>query len=218
MKRVVLCVEGEGDVQAAPVLVSRLWTGLPDATQVGFIDPRQLRVGNITRLTGRHAANWPRYLRNASERGNLGAVLLLQDADVLEDQHVCVMDAARALAEAAREAGGGSSYSAAVVFFRQEYESLLIASYPFLTGHRDGVEIPRNVEEAPRGAEGWLKKNLEGGYRKTVDQIALTRQINIDHLRGQPIRSFQRLESAVRQLAEAIVTGNHVVTPARPIT
>ena len=153
MSRVVLFVEGDGEVKAAPVLVSRLWAELPPELHVGFVDTNPFRVGNITHLTGRVADNWPRYLRAACERKNLGGVLLLLDAEVWEDDGGCVVDAARALATAARVCGAGTLFSTAVVFFRKEYESLLLASYPFLPGRRDGVTLPANVELAPRGAK-----------------------------------------------------------------
>jgi hypothetical protein len=134
----------------------------------------------------------------------------------LEDDGGCVRDAARDLAEVAGRAGAGALFSVAVVFFRQEYESLLIASYQFLPGNRAGVVLPENVEEAPRGAKGWLKRNLDGGYKESQDQLTLTRAINFEHLRRQPIRSFRRLEHALTQLATAMASGEHVVTPVRP--
>ncbi len=216
MSRLVLCVEGDGDVEAAPVLVGRLWTELPPDLQTGFVDTKPLRVGGLSHLTGRLAENWPRYLGVAAQRPNTSGILLLLDADTLEDGGGCVRDTALALAETSRDAGGGKIFSVAVVFFRKEYESLLIASYPFLPGKREGVTLPVNVEEAPRGAKGWLKKNLDGGYKETEDQVLLTRHINFEHLRSQPIRCFRRLENAVRQLANAMATGQHIVSPLLP--
>jgi hypothetical protein len=138
------------------------------------------------------------------------------DADTLEDEQGCIRDTARALAEAAKEAGGGKVFSVAVVFFRKEFESLLIASYPFLPGRREGVTLPENVEVAPRGAKGWLKRNLEGGYKETVDQVTLTRAINFEHLRNQNLRSFRRLEHSVAELATAMASGQHIVSPRIP--
>ena len=64
MSRLVLFVEGEGDVEAAPVLVSRLWTELPPELQIGFVDTKPLRIGGLARLTGRFADKWPHYPPN----------------------------------------------------------------------------------------------------------------------------------------------------------
>lgn len=213
MSRVVLFVEGDGDVEAAPVLVGRLWAELPPELQVGFVDNKPFRTRGLSHLTGRHAEKWPRYLEAACNRPDMSGVLLLLDADTLEDDGACVRDAARALAAAARAAGGGELFSVAVVFFRQEYESLLIASYPSLPGRRENVALPENVEDAPRGAKGWLKRNLDGGYKEAEDQVILTRAMNFDHVRQRNIRSFRRLEHAVTELATAISTGNHIVSP-----
>jgi hypothetical protein len=213
MSRLVLCVEGDGDVDAAPVLISRLWAEL----QTGFVDPNPLRVGGLAHLTGNCAKNWPRYLGVAANRQDTSGVLLILDADTLEDAHGCVRDAARALAEAAKEAGGGKLFSVAVVFFRKEFESLLIASYPFLPGRREGVTPPENVEVAPRGAKGWLKKHLDGGYKEAQDQVTLTRAINFEHLRGQSLSSFRRLEHAIAELAQAMASGQHIVSPVQPV-
>jgi hypothetical protein len=216
VSRLVLFVDGEGDVEAAPVLVSRLWTELPHELQVGFVDNKPLRTGGLARLTGRCTDKWPHYLQIAASRPNCSGILLLLDADTLEDTGGCILDAAHALAESARIAGGGTHFSVAVVFLQKEYESLLIASYPFLPGRREGIILPENVEVAPRGAKGWLKTNLEGGYKATQDQVILTRHINFDHLRKQQIRSFRRLEHAVMELATAIATGQHFVSPSPP--
>jgi hypothetical protein len=143
-------------------------------------------------------------------------VLLLLDADTLEDDGGCVRDTARELAMAARAAGAGKQFSVAVVFFRQEFESLLIASYPFLPGRREGIVLPPNIEEAPRGAKGWLKRNLDGRYHETEHQVTLTRAINFEHLRSLSIKCFHRLEHAIMELATAFATGSHIVSPRPP--
>jgi hypothetical protein len=216
MSRLVLFVDGEGDVEAAPALIGRLRTELPPDLQGWLVDTNPFRTRGLSNLTGRLADQWPRYLEAAVDtRANLSAVLLLLDADTLEDTGGCVRDAARALAEAARGAGAGELFSVAIVFFRQEYESLLIASYASLPGRREGMTLPENVEEA-RGAKGWLKRNLDGGYKEAEDQITLTRAINFDLLRQKNIRSFRRLEHAITELATAIATGEHIVSPPLP--
>jgi hypothetical protein len=216
MSRLVLFVEGDGDVESAPALVTRLRAELPPDLQTGFVDTNPFRVAGYANLTGRCAGQWVRYLRAARQRPNTSSVLLLLDADTLEDKGGCVRDAARELAEAARMAGGGTQFSVAVVFFRKEYESLLIASYPYLPGRRAGVTLSENVEEAPRGAKQWLNRNLDGGYKEAEDQVVLTRAINFEHLRNQQIRCFRRFEHAVTELATAIASGQHIVSPLPP--
>jgi hypothetical protein len=143
----------------------------------------------------------------------LWRVLLLLDADELESAGGCVRDAARSLAEEARKAGAGTRFSVAIVFLRKEYESLLVASYRHLPGCRSEVAIPSDVEESPRDAKGWLKRNLEDGYKPTQDHAALTRHINIELLRSLNVRCFRRLEHALEELATAFSTGKHFVSP-----
>jgi hypothetical protein len=216
MSRLVIFVEGQGDAEAAPILIGRLWAELPAELQVGFVDTNPFRTGGLNQLTGRHADKWVRFLQAAAQRPHTSAVLLVLDADTLEDRGGCVRDTARELAEAARAAGGGTHLSVAVVFFRQEYESLLIANYPHLPGRREGVVLPENVEDAPRAAKGWLNRHLDGGYKESEDQSSLTRALNFEHLRAQPIRCFRRLEHAIQELATAIATGTHIVSPVVP--
>ena len=216
MRRLVLCVEGESEEAAAPALVSRLWIGLPPEVQMGFVDSKPLRVKSVSNLTGRCSDNWKRYLQAASQRPNCGGVLLLLDAEVWEDDGGCAIEAARTLATESVAVGGGKLFSVAVVLFRKEFESLLIASYPHLPGHRVSVVPPGTPELAPRDAKKWLKQNLEGGYKEKTDQVILTRAINLEHLRKQNLHSFQRLEHAVLELATAMTTDQHIVSPRHP--
>lgn len=220
MKRLVLFVEGEGDVGGAPVLVGRMVHELPDELQgTLFVDPDPFRVQGIHHLTGRVAGNWTRHLNSArSTRRNLGGILLLLDgdADRVEGSPFCVVDTARALAEAARTAAGGKLFSVAVVFVRQEFESLLIAGYQSLPGQRPGVALPPAIENAPRDAKGWLDDHLDGGYKPTEDQARLSGAVRFDDIRTAGLRSFARLEHALREIATAVQSGQHIVSPALP--
>ncbi len=54
MKRLVLLVEGDGDVQAVPSLVGNLLTQLPDELQGQlFLDNAPMRIGGVHQITGR---------------------------------------------------------------------------------------------------------------------------------------------------------------------
>ncbi len=217
MNRSVLCVEGRGDVDAVPVLVNRLRLNM-SAEQQGafFVDSKPLEVGAINQLTGKGKGHWLRYLEIAKKRPNLGAVLLLLDGDLekVEGQLFCPVQVARTLAERAQETGAGQLFSVAIAFIRQEFESLLIAGYSSLPGSRPDITPPPTPEEAPRGAKGWLARNLDGGYKETQHQERLTRAVDLDLIRTGKFRSFQRLEHAVQELAAAVQTGQHISTPA----
>src|SRR6185437_11012240 len=80
-KRLVLFVEGDGDVAAAPALIGKLLNEM-QASDALFLDSKPLRIGGVTSLFGKKEKNWTEKLLVAAKRGNLGGVLLLQDGDV----------------------------------------------------------------------------------------------------------------------------------------
>jgi hypothetical protein len=225
-KRLVLLVEGHGDVEAAPVLLKRLLNE-SGAFDVVLPDPAPLRVGEYSRISKNEFGQWRRLLRVAAKRKNVGGCLLLLDGDSrmkVDGQPFCAMRAARRLADEARKVGGGSVFSVALVFACMEFESWLIAGAQSLAGKRfeDGriefpetiTGIPSNPESAPRDAKGWLRGLMKKtGYSATRDQAELTRLVDLDLIRQKGMRSFRRLESAIDGLVNAIRSGEHAVTP-----
>lgn len=226
-KRLVLFVEGEGDVMAAPVLIKRLLTELA-AWDCLSLDPDPFRLGAVSNLLGRPEANWIKKLHFAAKGGNLGAVLLLQDGDIAlkRGQPFCPCETGRDLSRRACAAGAGSIFSVASVFACQEFESWLIAGIESLAGQKlaDGrIEIPANLkppesdlEQHPRDAKGWLNQHIPAGYKESTDQEHLTRAVDLNAIRRRNLRSFRRLESALLQLVEAVRSGKHIVTPTKP--
>lgn len=215
MKRLVLFVEGDGDVRAAPSLVGELLTRLPDALQGQlFLDNAPMKTGGVDKITGKRQADFLRHLGNAGRRSKLGAVLLILDgdADRVEGRPFCAVEAARTIAQRAAAAGAGSRFSFAVVFLRQEYESLLIAAANQLPGLKSGVTLPPAPEEAPKGAKEWLHANLVDGYNPTDRQLELTRAVH-DWSAVRMLKCFQRLEHALTELATATASGQHVISP-----
>ena len=222
-KLIALLVEGEGDVNAAPVLVKRVIKSLNLSIEIQP-DPNPLRIGEVAKFTGRNREKWDRYLRLAIRTRNADAALLLVDGDCkkFENKPFCAKDAAAELHKRARDAGAGANFSAACVFACMEYESWFLAAIPSLAGkrmppdNREGVKSNAswagNTEQAPRNAKGELNKLMVNGYKPTTDQEPLTRLLDIDLLRNSGCRSFLRLDSAIRQLAEALRTGRHIPT------
>jgi hypothetical protein len=109
-----------------------------------------------------------------------------------------------------------------VVFARQEFESWLIAGIESLAGKRlpdgrmidKGAKAPQgDLEENPRDAKGWFSTLIEGGYKPTRDQAALTDLVDLGAVRKCNLRSFRRLESAVAGLVSAIRNDKHTATP-----
>lgn len=54
MKRLVLLVEGDGDVEAVPSLVGKLLAQLPESLQGQlYLDKLPMRVGGVFQISGR---------------------------------------------------------------------------------------------------------------------------------------------------------------------
>jgi hypothetical protein len=226
MKRIVLFVEGEGEAEAVPKLVKRLLTE-QNAWGAVSLDEDTFRVGHVNKLVKGKYHEWKRKLAASSRRRNVGGVLLLLDGDVdeVEGKAFCAGDVAKLLACEALAVGGGVKFSVAVVFAMQEYESWLIAGVESFAGKRlpDGRLIAKDakapqgdLEKSPRGAKEWLSAVVEGGYKATLDQAALTDIVDLGAVRRRKLRSFRRLESAVAGLVSAVRNEKHIATPCQP--
>jgi hypothetical protein len=223
MKRLVLFVEGQSEAEAAPKLISGILTEL-NAWDAVILDPNPFRVRHVNSLVKDGHREWRRKLQAALTRPNVGAVLLLLDGDIkrVEGSAFCAASVGRSLAATAADVGGGAIFSVACVFARQESESWLIAGIESLAGKTlcDGRTIPETIvgpgtdlEDSPRDAKDWLNGVIPGGYKPTRDQAELTRLLDLRLVRDADMRSFRRLESAVKELVNAIRTGDHVATP-----
>jgi hypothetical protein len=226
MKRIVLFVEGEGEAVALPKLVKRLLTE-QNAWDAVTLDENTFRVGEVNGLVKNDYREWKRKLEASLKRRNVGGVLLVLDGDAkkVAGEPFCAAKVARLLADASTSVGGGVRFSVAVVFARQEYESWLIAGIEAVAGKRlaDGRLIARdarapvgNLEEAPRDAKGWFSGVIDGGYRPTRDQAALTELLDLEAVRTRRLRSFQRLETALVGLVSAVRSEKHTATPCPP--
>jgi hypothetical protein len=224
MKKIVLFVEGEGESDAVPKLMKRLLTE-QNAWDAVHLDDATFRVGEVTNLVKDNCREWKRKLAASLKRRNVGGVFLLLDGDIkkIGAELFCAAKVARLLASEAKVVGGGVKCSVAVVFARQEFESWLIAGIESVAGKRlpDGRTIDANatppvgdLEESPRNAKGWLSGVVEGTYKPTRDQVALTDLVDLEVIRKRNLRSFKRLESALAQLVLAIRNGQHIVTPS----
>ena len=226
MKRIVLFAEGEGEQAALPKLVKRILTeqGVWERRDI-LLDESPFHVGHVGNVVKDDCSKWRRWLAASAKRRDLGGVLLVLDGDAksIHGKAFCAASVAARLADEAKAAGAGSTFSVAVVFARQEYESWLIPAVVALAGSRlsdgrriwPGAELPAENLEEMRDAKGWIKKVLEGGYRPTRDQAALTELADLQAIRNRNLRSFRRLEAALAELVSAIRQGVHVATPIR---
>jgi hypothetical protein len=119
------------------------------------------------------------------------------------------------LGSRARDHGAGQAFSVAVCFAMKEFESFLIPVAPQILARVSDADLPADPEQS---GKKWLKDRMKkvGGYNPVPDQGRLTRQV-VDWAPARAMKSFLRLERAVRQLAEACATGQHIVSPLPPI-
>ena len=226
-RKIVLLVEGEGDLEAVPVLAKKLWPKV--AYRDVAPDPRPMRVGGYPQLCAHEYRKWRRLLAAAAKRPGFAGAILLIDGDAKKNADkspFCAVTAARGLVAAAAESGAGELFSLCVVFANREYESWVLAAGPVLAGRvssnelfKPGIEFPSDAEQSPRDAKGWLRTNLTRGYRERIDQKELTALFDAEilrHLRGSGSRSFQRLGHAVGEICAAVIDGQPVATPHIP--
>lgn len=162
MRRLILFVEGDGESDAVPTLVKRLLNEKGDWNDL-FLDDAAFRVGSIDKLVKADFRDWKRYLAAGLKRSNVAGVLLILDGDIekVGGKAFCAAAAARSLAVEAKHVGAGRTFSVAVVFAIQEFETWLIAGVTSLAGQRlpDGRLVKVNAR--PPGG------NLEAGPRET---------------------------------------------------
>ena len=167
-KRLVIMVEGEGDKEAALILVKRLLVEQSGFDAV-FLDPHPMKIGHYAEVckkeNGKPFGKWLRLLQKCWKRSNLGGVLLLLDGDSdyvwnasgpVKTQPFCVMQAAKILAQEARKVGAGSHFSVAVVFACQEFESWFIAAANYFVGKHfpdNRIVLPQPITSLPPNPE-----------------------------------------------------------------
>ncbi|HWX22767.1 MAG TPA: DUF4276 family protein [Candidatus Binatia bacterium] len=229
MKSLVLLGEGHGETDALPILVRKVLLET-EASKRLPLDKDVIRFGASRVFRWNKAEGRPDYMewckgiRLAARRSNGGGVLAVYDGDFKSfppgaDVAFCASAAARSLAAAAAEEGAGRTFSLAVVFACQEYETWLVAGAESLRGKRfkDGRLALRATAPIPAGdpeshGKRWLEQNCPN-YRPTLDQGPLTELLDLAFVRPQS-RSFRRFEHAVVQLVEAVAGNSHVSTPA----
>ena len=229
MKRLVLFVEGPGDIQAVLTLVYRVLED-QQATDTLFVDSKPFKVQGLGKLMKNDAEFWRRTFKVAGRKSGTTAILLRLDGDSKHvpgidyknrygDDQFCAARAATLLSEIAREEGAGNTVSLSVVFAVKEFETWIAASIDKMGGVplaaerawiQKGLKPPDSLE-AIRNMKGWLHEQI-GEYKPTLDQEALARHIDIATVRDRS-RSFRRFENAIKQLVDASRSGGHICTP-----
>ncbi|MGQ0700911.1 MAG: DUF4276 family protein [Panacagrimonas sp.] len=185
MRSVASIVEGDGEVQALPVLLRRLNEWKPGDTYVQPLMPIKVRRD---RFLIREDEFRKYVLLAAAKCGAEGWLLILLDAD--DDCPATlgadVLGRVRAVTTHPR---------VSVVVANREYEAWFIAAAASLDGQRGFLRGTDHVAdpERPRDAKGWVSQHIPGGrYRETTDQPAFTALFDLQQA-FDGCRSFRKL-------------------------
>lgn len=192
--RIALLVEGHGEVKAAPVLVRRIINAIDPAVSVRIATPSRYKRGRI---------ETDDELRRFLGLGWLdveaaGTCLLLVDGD-----GDCPVSLSQRLRDSANRLRPDVALE--IVVAHQEYEAWLLAASNSLRSHdrildSDYVHVD---PETKRDAKKLLGERFKPGqaYSETVDQVDLTRHIDLEEARHRS-RSFRALWSALERVVE----------------
>lgn len=189
-------VEGDGEIQALPILIRRILADMGSrifpTISVPVVWPRSRLVKRefLMRAVGLAAQRATR----------TGAILVLLDAD--DDCPVSLGAELRTWASAAR-----SDIPIGIVIANREYEAWFLAAAESLRGHRglrDDVVAPDNCDSI-RDAKGWLEvRSATGEQYDPIDhQASFSATIDLE-LARQNSRSFRKLDKEVRRLIQAL--------------
>jgi len=190
IRTILPIVEGQSEVEGAPVLLRRLLTHLGHA-EVQVARPFRIKRNRVI-LSGEIERA---VLQGLRTRVGVTGVLVLLDAD---DDDPAQIEAA--LLDRCRIA---SSLPAAVVAARRELEAWFLGCKESLRGVC-GIRADANAPEGPeeiRGAKERLSRNMEGNrrYVEVVDQPVLAARMDLD-LARQRCPSFQRLIAGLERI------------------
>lgn len=200
MKGYIL-VEGRGELGAADNLVMRLWQ------EAGWTQPWSpaVRWVNLHQRKGIEKG-----IGTIRARGNAGALLILRDED-----DACPKELGPQIASWVRDLA--PPFPVAVVLLHREYEVLFLPCLDRMAGRSivgtDGQARPGLVPgtryegdwEKNRGVKEWLSAHFPRGrsYKPTLDQLPLTRLIDLPTLRAAGVPCFETLERALAFLGSS---------------
>ena len=192
MAKFVAIVEGDGEVEAVPLLMR--WIA---AEVAPLSPPTVLRPIRVRRQRILKEGELERYVRLAAVRvEDDGRILILLDAN-----GDCPARIGPARLERARMASPGRRIES--VLAKSEYESWFVASAESIAGARGilpKIAAPMDPESI-RGAKEWLDDRMQGSYRPTADQAALTATFDMASARLRS-PSFDKMWRAMTALLQ----------------
>lgn len=193
-----LVVEGHGEVAAAANPITRVSASLGLA--LTWSTPIRWPALNTRRGVERAA-------RFVAAKPDVDSLLVLRDEDDL-----CPRERGPQTSAWLRELA--LPFPSAVVLLHPEYEVLFLPCIERMAGKplpataggpRPGLRADARWNghwERRRGIKEWLSKNFSGtsAYKPTLDQLPLTRMVDLDVLRAAGVPCFETLERALKSL------------------
>jgi len=205
--RCYVLVEGYGEVEAAQNLLARVSTEL----EVFFPWAHPRRWVNLHQWEPERRGGVRKGAEFVRCKADVGGLLILRDED--DD---CPRETAPEMAEQLR--GLNLPIPAAYVLLHPEYEVLFLPCLHRMSGlgFPEGLSWDRESWEARRGVKEWLTRQLPRGrsYKPSVDQLAMTRRIDIPTLRDAAVPCFGSLQRAITFLGKSWGKPGEVYPPS----
>jgi hypothetical protein len=185
-----LVVEGQGDEQAAPILIRRV------ALTLGFHAAINCKRWRVRKAEFVQPGEVERSIEALTRQiGRMNPILVLLDAD---DQ--CPMNLAADLIARCRV--GHPDVAISIVIAKKEYEAWFLAAAQSLAGKRGlakELEPPADPESV-QGAKEWLTARMppDQSYSPTRHQAAYSELMDLSEARNA--RSFRKFEKEVGRL------------------
>lgn len=191
--RIAPLVEGDGEVQAVPLLIRRIIFEI-DPSIATHISPAFRHPSGSIRRTG----GLERAIQTLAALSRDHAILVLIDSD--DD---CPKDLGPELVRRAHAAR--SDVHVSVVLAHREYETWFLAAAESLAGKRNlmpGIAAPATPENI-RDAKGWPTHHLPDAmrYSPTQDQAALSHLLDLKLARVRS-RSFRKLWKEIETMVQ----------------
>lgn len=204
MLRIAIIVEGDGEIEALPILLRRLAHELGHHCGIHVVNKLRIPANKLTK-----AGELERAVDlSVRKLGGPGGVFVLLDAE--DDCPATLGPALAARARAARP-----DYPVALCLAYREYEAWFLAAASSLAGQRD---LPSTLTdhpepERPRGCKEWLSDQFPTGraYLETDDQPAFTATFDLARARAASSsfdKCWREAELLFRRLAPPQVEGH----------
>lgn len=205
-RRYVL-VEGHGEVEAVGNLLTRMTHRLGDHVPWA----RPLRWKNLHQWeVGRGGGGVRAGVEYVRSKQDVASLLVLRDEDDGCPRELGPMTASRI-----RELN--VPFPVAHVLLKPEFEVIFLPCLDLMAGRSiegrvglaDGTRWDGETWETRRGVKEWLSRQFpkDRAYKPTVDQLPLTRMIDLDVVSNADVPCFGTLERALRFLVSDRVGG-----------